>query len=168
MHPQHYRQRVGRSTLAAARVERGHLGLQFLPRDQGIHARQEPRAVRGLLLLVIFQFGKSGCVSMSSSSPSCKLYNYNMAHPQPRLIQTFPSLLSRSRTPGSIPASLAKSSIIGSLNRILERRKGFRFQPSVSKGTSSGTCRLPSESGTHLLSLRFLTKAASKLEDFVS
>ena len=60
MHPQPHRQRVGRPTLAAARVERGHLGLQLLPRDQGIHARPKPLAVRGLLLLVIFQFGKSG------------------------------------------------------------------------------------------------------------
>ena len=60
MHPQHHCQRVGRPTLAAARVERGNLGLQLLPRVQGIHARPEPLAVRGLLLLVIFQFGKSG------------------------------------------------------------------------------------------------------------
>ena len=27
---------------------------------------------------------------MSSSSPSCKLYNYNMLRPRSRLIQTFP------------------------------------------------------------------------------
>ena len=60
MHPQHHRQRVGRPALAAARVERGNLSLQLLPRDQGIHAPQKPLAVRGLLLLVIFQFGKSG------------------------------------------------------------------------------------------------------------
>ena len=26
---------------------------------------------------------------MSFSSPNCKLYNYNMLRPQPRLIQTF-------------------------------------------------------------------------------
>ena len=60
MHPQHHRQRVRRPTLAAARVERGNLGLQLLPRDQGIHARQELLTARGFLLLTIFQFGKSG------------------------------------------------------------------------------------------------------------
>ena len=60
MHPQHHRQRVRRPTLAAARVERGNLGLQLLPRDQGIHARQELLTARGFLLQTVFQYGKSG------------------------------------------------------------------------------------------------------------
>ena len=60
MRPYHHPQWVGRPTLAVARVERGNLGLQLVPRDQGIHARQKLLAVCGLFLLVIFQFGKSG------------------------------------------------------------------------------------------------------------
>ena len=59
MHLQPHCQRVGRPTLAAPRVERSNLGLQLGPRDQPIHARQEPLAVRGLFLLFICQFGKS-------------------------------------------------------------------------------------------------------------
>ena len=60
MHPQPHRPRVGRPPLAAARVARGHLGLQLLPRDQGIPARQELLTAGGFLLLTVFQFGKSG------------------------------------------------------------------------------------------------------------
>ena len=53
---------LGRPTLAAPRVARSNLGLQLVPRDQPIHARQEPLPVRRLFLLAIFQ-------SKVSSSP---------------------------------------------------------------------------------------------------
>ena len=91
MHPQHHRQRVRRPTLAAARVERGP-SRPPAPPTESRHPCA-PGTARGAWSFAsgyIPVRAKVGCVSMSSSSPSCKLYNYNMLHPQSRLIQTFP------------------------------------------------------------------------------
>ena len=100
------------------------------------------------------------CVGAGVVGSSCSS-SPNAARSSATLVR--PRFFSNSKTLGSIPAWSASSSMIGGLNRILAVRTGFASQPSDSKTTNSGRCRVPSPSGIQAIVLSCRTKAASKV-----